>query len=164
MKTKILLSFAFLALIIIFAGCKKEVPPVELPKAPEKITEQEFVKSLKAIADEKKMKVGETLTIFINQKKVAFSSATQATVMPFKSAWEYSELKPVLKQIPLTLVWVGKDGSKLLILNYEDFLSYKKTDNFVVLEPKPKYSVEIYNGIYAVKYWLSNDGDLWRER
>jgi hypothetical protein len=159
MKTKVLFLFSFIALLVIITSCKKKeivvVPPPPLP-----ITEQEYVLTLKAIADHAGLTEDDKLSVPVDSNVIPHN-ASLAIVSVFKEDWTYTELKPVLKEIPLSVVWVGKSGAKLLIENYEDFVTnYKQWENFQVLEPRPVYNVIIGEN----QYWLTKEGGIWNTR
>lgn len=158
--------FALLILAVMLSGCKKKEVPLPLPPVKaEKVTEADFVlKILKKLADQNKLEGSEVLPVSIDTAKVKIYDAQKATVTRFKSSpeWTYSELKPVLKKIPLTVV----DGTGLPVWKYEDFLDYwKPGESFIVLDPKPVYHVQFWDGqVVKREYWINSEGNLWHTR
>jgi hypothetical protein len=155
--------FVFL-FALVFSGCKKkEVLPPPPPKAEYKstrVTEEKFIQSLGNRQDVKNLKEGDSLIVIIGTKdEVINPSADFLVVNPFKSDYGYYELLRLLKKIPLTVVWEGKDGSHLLIRRRSDlWKGHNSKDKFVVLDPKPAYSVQVGDRTY----WVGPSGKFWK--
>ncbi len=160
MKTKLILIMFLFALV--FSGCKKkEVPAPPVVKEVIKITEEQFFQGLGERTDVKNLKIGDSLVVAISPGEVLSPSAKFAVVKPFKANLGYYELLPVSKKLPLTIVWVGKKGSHLLVSDYPDLRDYfKPEDNFLVLDPKPAYSVRVG----SKEYWVGPSGKFWKTR
>ncbi len=163
MKAKLIcLTMIFAAVAILFSSCKKkEVPVVQPPVAVVKMTEEQFLLKLGERADVKNLKIGDSLVVAISPGEVLSPSAEFAVVKPFKANWGYYELLPVSKKLPLTIVWVGRKGSHLLVSDYPDLRDYYKPgENFLVLDPKPVCSVKVGNK----EYWIGPSGKFWKTR
>jgi len=159
MKTKSFFSVVLFALLfIISAGCKKKEVIEPLPPPPPPQTQEEFVTTLSdKIAQ---LQPGNPLQIQIDQSKFT-TEANVATLELLPSKGEYETLKPLVKEVPLNLAWVAPEsGAKLLVTSYEDFLSYKPGDEFIVLEPRPVCKVTLGKSTY----YLTKTGDLWKTR
>lgn len=161
MKTKSFFSIAFMAFLfaIVFTGCKKkeitEAPP-SLPPQPK--SQEEFVTSL---ADKiAQLQPGVALPVEVDQSEFTTESGS-ATMELLPSEGEYNELKSLVKEVPLNIVWVGPEsGSQLLVTSYEDFLNYVPGDKFRILEPRPVCKVTLGES----KYYLTASGEVWKTR
>ncbi len=168
MKTKVvflwffILSFAFLSL-----ECKKkkQILNQDAPQKKEvvKISEEDFVKSLKKLSDKRALKEGESFVVSVDTSKV-LTKTLYARILKINwlPIYEYTELDPILKKIPLTVVYLCPQGSHLLVENYKcDYTSnYCPRDKFLVQDPKPVYYVQVGDK----EYWINKDGNLWKRR
>jgi len=158
MKIRFVLIVFLFALI--FLSCKKrEVPPPPVPKEVVKITENQFLQGLGARTDVKNLKIGDSLRLAINPGEVLSPSAEFAVVKLFKTDWSYRELLMILEKLPLTVVWDLGEGTQLLVENYLDLKNnYNSSEKFLVLNPKPVYSVRVGNK----EYWVGSSGKFWK--
>jgi len=156
---KKVLYFLMIFSFLFTFSCKKKVELAPTPPPPQKISEAIFLINLSNSVDPKSLKAGDSLVIKINKDQVEHPSAPFAVVKLFKENYEYNELLVLLKKIPLTVVWVGEKGSHLLIEDYSDLLNnYNASENFLVLDPKPVYSISIADQ----KYWVGPGGKFWK--
>ena len=148
--------------LILTVGCKKKVAeqPPPPPPPPEKISETKFLLGLGEKTDVKNLKLGDSLVVSLNPDQILSPSARFVVVKPFEVKNEYYELLALVKKIPLSVVWVGKEGSQLLIQNYSDMLeNYNASEKFLLLDPKPAY----YLSVGTNEYWVSKDGKFWKK-
>ena len=156
--------FVFTVIFIIFAlGCKKKVEPVVAPPptipSPPKISEVQFLLGLSERTDVKNLKPGDSLVVAMSSEEVNSPSAGFAIVKPFNADLNYYQLRALLKKLPLTVVWVGRDRSHLLIWDYEYFIEhFKSNEKFLILEPKPAY----YIRAGSKEYWVGKEGKFWK--
>jgi hypothetical protein len=157
-------KIVFLLVIFVLAlgaGCKKKVEPVASPPPPPppKITEVDFVKLLVTLPEVKNLKLEDFVNVKLNPEKVISPSAEFAIVQRLNSDWTYEDLLPISEQIPLTIVWVAKDGARLLVRDYVELREmYMPGDKFLILPPKPEYFVQVGENTY----WLTESGNLWK--
>lgn len=148
-------------LLALGAGCKKKVEPVAPPPPPPppKISEAEFLLGLPGHSDVKNLKLGDSLVVTMNPEVVSSPSAQSVIVKPFNSDLGYNYLLALLKKLPLTVVWVGKEGSHLLIRDYIDLQEYyNASEKFLILEPMPA----LYLKVGEKEYWLGKEGKFWK--
>lgn len=155
MKTKILLLMIIFAAILI-SGCKRQKEIPALKKLPVEISKEDY-----AILSSKNLDRLEKSQLFMkagDYYSIKNSNSKGALVYLFKEDFTFDELKPILKEIPLTV----KSGY-LLVENYESFLFfYESCDSFHVLAPKPKYCVQFDGEDYT--YYLKENFGFWKHR
>jgi len=161
MKKLLFLSMFFVLILILGVGCKKKeapvVPPPPPPPPPVEISVQQFILSLADNPAVINLKEGEKVILQI--PKEVNSAFASASVKKLKSNPTYSELSGYLSKGPLTVVWVGKLGSHLLIRNSTDLKkNYKYYEKFLLLDPIPAYAVTIG----SKEVWVGKDGKFWK--
>ncbi len=139
-------------------------PKPEVVTVQEKVySSEEFVLHVAHVASSRRINKRTKISLNENES-IMEKSAKFAMVEPFKEKWEFTELKPLLKEFPLTVIFLCEDGSHLVVPfykgGYTEFIrDYKLGNNFEVY-PRPKYIVIFDNKIYLT----SQSGKLWNRR
>ncbi len=161
MKKILLLSLIFA--LVLGTSCKKKETVLLSPKKEVKeISKKEFAESAVRTAYFRLSSQGDSVVVSANHWKLIGTDAKFAVIKLFKPKWNYDELKPILKDYPLTVVYRFSDGSQNLVYSYEEFVNLIKNDDgpFFVLEPRPKYMVFLGKEIYLV----SVKTKIWNQR
>ncbi len=136
----------------------KRKPPVEIVQEIKIYTPEEFVLFVSEMADAEIISLPTTIPLNENDS-VKGTDCREATIKPFPTIWEFTELLPVLKEFELTV----QDEVSLVVSNYESFiLHYKPGDEFHVWGPK---YIEYFDECFDGKIYLVNQsGKLWCRR
>lgn len=139
---------------------KKKPVPIEIVREVKLYENSEdFVLSVAAMADAKVIFPPTTVGLGKDEEVIGCDDR-EANIDAFPTEWEFTELKPVLKEFPLTVI----DDVGLLVehygMNYYFFTeNYKPGDKFKV-SPGPKWKIEYCEKIYLV----GQDKKLWNSR
>ncbi len=162
MKTRIVI-LVIIALFI--SGCNKKSPKTQekIVKPPKEATLEDFVTDAAKFVEEKgflKKKESKLINTEGYSIKGEDSLVKVVRFVPFKEFWKYDDLKPILKENPLSVRVIFKSGRSLKIEDYEDFCdNYSAEEDYVYqVDPRPKYIV--YAGDKAIL--IGQDGKVWR--
>jgi hypothetical protein len=161
MKTKILFSSVLIALLIIFAGCKKKEE--NIPRRcvmVEKISEKQYAEDLALKADTVLKSSSDFIIQFVPKRVVSTSDIV--AICKFQSQMGYLDLKPLSRQHELSIASVCDDGSHLGVFDYEDLcISYGPGEIFIV-NPSPKYIVRYWNN-YSNSILIGQNNKAWKK-